>query len=825
MKRYSLLTPLFALMFVMGGDCFCDAAEALPARTALDDYVDRKDDSFEWEVVKTSKAEGVQTFVLDMTSQIWRTKAEVNRTRWQHWITVAVPEKIKSKTGFMWIGGGGNGGNPPAGPSDMIQKIAMATGTVVAEVHMIPNQTLIFHNDGRKRVEDDLIAYTWVKFLETGDVTWPARNPMVKSVVRAMDAVTELLASEAGEKRTVNKYVVGGGSKRGWTTWLVGAVDKRVAGIAPVVIDILNLKKSMTHHFSAYGFFAPSVGDYVAHKIIQMADHPRMPQLHALVDPYHYRHRLTMPKFVINASGDQFFPPDLSRYYFDDLVGEKHLRYVPNANHSLNGTDALESLIAFYSLVLAEKDGPKFSWDRPDDHTFRVQTVDQPENVLLWQATNPTARDFRLETLGPKYTSQVLEDQGDGVYVAKVSKPKEGWTAFFVELTYNVGAPTPLKATTNVGIVPDVLPFAKKNPALPTSLTIRCAAPGKETVEQIIKALASPELKSLAKDPRVSTDGKAAEKGIAVSLNWVPLGDFEKGARAIAGQLTKLGCDDIVFQIESGRPVGKINARDGAEMILLPAGQVLLGSTQDEIDLFVKELGYPKDWGDHLLDELPRQHRAVKAFYAYKYEVTNAQYEKFLAATGHESPAYWNGKTAPQGKGNHPVVQVSWEDAEAYCKWAGTRLLTETEWAYAARGAAPAEGKNAPVFPWGNNWDISLANCASHHAGVELLAADTWNVWYKGDQKANYPLTTPVGSFKKSISPFGIHDMAGNAWEWCADQYHLYSEKAPKDDDGARVVRGGSWANVTMHLRSADRNSRPKTTRNLYIGFRCAKTP
>ena len=145
------------------------------------------------------------TFVLDMTSQTWRTSDEVDRTKWQHWITVAVPENVKSKIGFMWIGGGRNGGKPPEGPSERVQQIARATQTVVAEVHMIPNQSLIFHNDGEKRVEDDLIAYTWVKFLQTGDPTWPARNPMVKSVVRAMDAVTALMASDAGGNRTVDE--------------------------------------------------------------------------------------------------------------------------------------------------------------------------------------------------------------------------------------------------------------------------------------------------------------------------------------------------------------------------------------------------------------------------------------------------------------------------------------------------------------------------------------------------------------------------------------------------------------------------------------------
>jgi PhoPQ-activated pathogenicity-related protein len=546
---------LLAFIVTYGTGCLLPSAEkTLPERTALDDYVERPDDSFSWKIIKTSTSDKARTFVLDMNSQTWRTKDEVDRPVWQHWITVVVPEKVKSNIGFMFIGGGGNGGNPPEGPDEKIQKIALATQTVVAQIHMIPNQPLVFHNDGERRTEDDLVAYTWVKFLETGDAIWPARNPMVKSVVRAMDAVTELLASEEGGSQPIDQYVVAGGSKRGWTTWLVGAVDKRVVGIAPIVIDILNLEKSMGHHFSAYGFYAPSIADYVEHKLVQMPDHPRMGELFALVDPYHYRHRLTMPKYVLNGSGDQFFPPDMSRHYFDDLQGEKYLRYVPNADHGLGGSDAVESLVAFYSLILEGKEGPDFSWNRSSENAFRVKTVDKPQKVVLWKATNPEARDFRLESLGPKYESQVLEDEGDGTYLAEVEKPEKGWTAFFVELTYDVGAPTPLKVTTNIGIVPDVFPFADKDATLPTSFTLRFQAPSEDVAEQIQEKLGSDEMKAFVEDPRISSPGNAPKEGISFTLNWIPKGRFDKSARAVADYLETLGCGKFVFQMESGRP-------------------------------------------------------------------------------------------------------------------------------------------------------------------------------------------------------------------------------------------------------------------------------
>src|SRR6185436_3553833 len=152
----------------------------------------------------------------------------------------------------------------PSRPSARAMRIAMDTGTVVADLGMVPNQPLRFTDSGGvPRSEDNIIAYTRVKHFSTKDDTWLVRLAMVKSGVRAMDAIQEFLASEAGGKLKIDQFVVSGGSKRGWTTWLVGAVDKRVIAIMPTVIDALNSQVITRHHFEAYGFFSPSLQDYV----------------------------------------------------------------------------------------------------------------------------------------------------------------------------------------------------------------------------------------------------------------------------------------------------------------------------------------------------------------------------------------------------------------------------------------------------------------------------------------------------------------------------------------------------------------------------------
>lgn len=429
-------------------------------KTALDDYVAKPDATYSWKLVSTIPGDGVTTYVLDLKSQTWRSLPDVNRNVWEHWLVVVKPDKVKHDTAHLRIGGGRNGSTAPKGANAALITLAKETGSVVAELGQVPNQPLEFLKDGKGRNEDDLIAYCHIKFLDTGDPGWLPRLPMVKSAVRAMDAVTEFLATEAGGKTAVKKFVVSGGSKRGWTTWLTGVVDPRVTAIVPIVIDVVNVKTSMMNHYSAYGFWAPAVGDYLRHKIMHRWDDPRMVDLNKIIDPYSYLDRLTLPKYVVNAAGDQFFTPDSSKFYFDDLKGPKYLRYVPNADHSLRESDAGESIQAFHHAVLKGSPLPKFSWKVQPDGSIRVQTETKPLEVNLWQATNPKARDFRLMTIGKAYKKSTLKSEGDGVYVAKVDKPAAGWTAFFAELVFDSGEKVPYKFTTQVHVVPDVLPHS-----------------------------------------------------------------------------------------------------------------------------------------------------------------------------------------------------------------------------------------------------------------------------------------------------------------------------------------------------------------------------
>ncbi|GMW01839.1 MAG: hypothetical protein AMXMBFR84_29760 [Candidatus Hydrogenedentota bacterium] len=437
--------------------------------TALDRYVHAPDPNYSYRIANTIPGNGCKVHIVEMTSQQYLTSAEVDRPIWKHWQTIVVPDNIQSPVAFLLIGGGSNESGPPEGVDDSLIQFAVGTGSVVSELRQVPNQPLIFANDNnRKRSEDEAIAYTWDKFLRTGDEKWPMRLPMTKSAVKALDTITAVCASEAGGGRTVDKFVVAGGSKRGWTTWTTAAVDKRVVAAVPIVIDLLNIVPSFMHHWEVYGFWAPAVGDYNEMHIMDWMGTKQYEDLLNLVEPYSYRARYTMPKYIVNSTGDQFFLPDSSQFYFDDLPGEKHLRYVPNTDHGVSrGSDAMVSIYAFYESVVKGTPRPRYEWSFGDEGMIHVKTIDKPISVKLWQATNQNARDFRRDIIGEAWTSTDL-DPNQGEYNVAAPKPPMGWTAYFVEMTFPGSGSAPFIFTTGVRVIPDTKPYEytlpKKSP-------------------------------------------------------------------------------------------------------------------------------------------------------------------------------------------------------------------------------------------------------------------------------------------------------------------------------------------------------------------------
>lgn len=452
---------------------FCAGVAGSVEATALDDYV-AKVDPFStvglgstYSVVNTVVQPSYTAYVIDMTSQRWRDLSEVNVTDWQHYLTVYKPNS--SPSGFsnisgLIIGGGSNGGGAP-GIDGSLGGFAAATDSVLVELTTVPNQPLQFAGEAFTRSEDDIIAKTFREYLDGGDDEWPLLLPMVKSAVRAMDTVQDFLPTTGvGVGDVPQEFFVTGGSKRGWTTWLTAAADRRVSAIAPQVIDVLNMEESMLHHRQFYegvtngttGGFSNAVSPYTNEGIFDEIGNPSMIPLLKIVDPFEYRDRLTMPKYIVNSTGDEFFVPDSAQFYFDDLLGDdNYLRYVPNTGHGLNST-ATDNVATFYQAVLAGEELPEFSWELDGTNGIRVNTIDAPLEVNLWQATNPVENDFRDAYTSVTWTSSTLSDLGGGEFLGTVATPGSGATAFMIELVFDSPFADDYVFTTQVRVVPEV---------------------------------------------------------------------------------------------------------------------------------------------------------------------------------------------------------------------------------------------------------------------------------------------------------------------------------------------------------------------------------
>ncbi len=262
----------------------------------------------------------------------------------------------------------------------------------------------------------------------------------------------------------------------------------------------------------------------------------------------------------------------------------------------------------------------------------------------------------------------------------------------------------------------------------------------------------------------------------------------------------------------------RVRGSDGSVMVYVPAGGFSMGSSDADIDAVLAECS--DCTRDRFRDEQPQHAVYLDAFWIDKTEVTNAQYRICVEAGSCQTPTgcVWGEPTYDDStKADHPVVCVSWDDARAYCQWAGGRLPTEAEWEKAARGT---EGR---IYPWGNTFDGSKVNYCDR--SCELDTKDT----AANDGSAR---TAPVGSYSAGASPYGALDMAGNAWEWVADRYDsgyyasspANNPKGPNSGD-RRVLRGGSWSDVWHYVRAAHRLDRLPTLRDSDLGFRCAASP
>lgn len=434
MKSYLIKTlVLIAFAGALFAFEFPKPTAGVTPSTALESYLNNGDKSFKWEIKDTHTYGDITAYEVLLTSQKWREHT------WKHQLSVLVPKEVNYDGALLFITGGSvKNGEPNWNGRDdkfnrAISTLATANKAVVAVLRQTPNQPL-YDN----LTEDALISYTLHQFKKDGDYTWPLLFPMVKSAVRAMDAVQEL--GKQTLHKDINRFVVSGASKRGWTTWLTGASDKRAVAIAPMVIDVLNMPVNLDYQMKIWNKYSEQIDDYVKLGIPQTVHSKDGSAVTEMIDPYSYRKKLTMPKMIFMGTNDEYWTVDAVKNYIGQIPGENYIHYVPNVGHDLGDKrQALEALSAFFGNTLAKKPYPACQWTftstkKGVDLNIKT-TADKLENVTVWSA-NSTDMIFQDE----KWEGKSLDIKNKDKISLTEAYPASGYRAFYVDLKYK--APT-----------------------------------------------------------------------------------------------------------------------------------------------------------------------------------------------------------------------------------------------------------------------------------------------------------------------------------------------------------------------------------------------
>ena len=429
---------------------------------SMKDYIESTKSEFSYEIEDIIYEEEWTGFHIKMISGEWLDKKKVEDVEWSHYVDIVIPKETLTETGIMFIDGGVKDETYFRLDSISIG-YALKTKSIIVNIHNIPVQPINFlASDQENFVEDDLIAYAWNQFLERGakkeDIEWLPRLPMTRAVVRAMDLAQEIALQNSKE---LSDFVVSGASKRGWTAWTTAAVDDRIVGVVPMVIDMLNLVPSFENHFRSYGEFSPAVQEYVNYNIPDWMGTEEFKVLMSYVEPYSFKDKFTIPKYIINAGSDEFFSTDSWRFYYDQLPEDKILRYVPNSNHSLSGGYLTKDLMSYFFRIINDIDLPSLNWTLNENIIEVELDYENDYNVSIWTANNEEGRDFRLWEKGELWSEVKIDKSDDNKYLIYIDQDFNGYKAVMMEFTIDPNSEFPLIISTGPYVFPNTYPFEK----------------------------------------------------------------------------------------------------------------------------------------------------------------------------------------------------------------------------------------------------------------------------------------------------------------------------------------------------------------------------
>ena len=425
----------------------CQIVSGQQERGALETYLEKEDASYAWVERQVGKIGACNFVELTLTSQTWMEQ------QWRHQLYILMPKSVEADCShaLLFITGGDwkdadaekKDSTEPPRDSQLFVTLAEQLKTPVVVIRQVPFQPMF-----GDRYEDDLIAHTFQNFVETGNQEWPLLLPMVKSAKRAMDA-TQDYASKTWS-REIKTFTVTGASKRGWTTWLTGAMDKRAVAIAPMVIDVLNMAPQMKHQRKAWGGYSEQIGDYTERGLQDLLERPVGKKLREIVDPYSYVERIDQPKLILIGTNDRYWPVDALDLYWKELVGEKYVLYVPNRGHNLEDLGrVLGGINALHLQAQGKQPMPKPTWSYEKTESgvrLKIQSEETPDEVEVWTAKSDT-RDFREV----RFSSRKAKREGDW-YVFEMATPESGSVVCFGEIVYKRGG-LPCYLSTNVKVL------------------------------------------------------------------------------------------------------------------------------------------------------------------------------------------------------------------------------------------------------------------------------------------------------------------------------------------------------------------------------------
>lgn len=408
---------------------------------------------------------GVERRRFELQSQRWTGHDFARPTDWVHTVDIYIPQAALNSQALLIANNGINipATDKPLQPStdfteEMALGIARQTQTIVVSVSNIPNQYLTYADDDLARREDDSVAHSWSLFLKNPE-TRPFLSlhiPMMLTLVKAMD-----LAQQELKPWQIDRFIASGASKRGWAVWMTALTDSRVSAIAPFVIDILNTKAVLKHTYGAYGKSWPIAFNAYHHEgITQQLETADFDKLMQIEDPLLYvkssTDRMTIPKYIVNASSDDFFLPDNARFYFDALPGTKMLRVAPNASHYGIKAFIESSLIAFTNRLQQKRPLPTLTTiEKTESASSKMQLgfSERPTKLVQWRAFNLNDRDFRL-ACGIRYEATPIVMTENNTLTVELNSPEEGWSANYIEATMADG----LVISTPVLVLPHTYP-------------------------------------------------------------------------------------------------------------------------------------------------------------------------------------------------------------------------------------------------------------------------------------------------------------------------------------------------------------------------------